>query len=47
MADNIIDAVKERHEHLVKMYGEHDPYVNGFEDCMNIIEHYLEERDGV
>lgn len=32
------EYVKERYEHLKKCYGAHDPYVQGYAECMRAME---------
>ena len=35
--EKLQQAVKKRYEHLKLVYGENDPYMAGFRDCMNVI----------
>ena len=36
-------AVEDRYNHLKIVYGEHDPYMAGFRDCMSIFEMEIEK----
>ncbi len=36
--DGKFEQIKERYDHLVKMHGENSDYVEGFRECMRLVE---------
>lgn len=43
----ILQALKDRYNHLKLVYGEHDPYMAGFRDCMSIFEMEIEDEKDI